>query len=73
LSAHAVLCKMTVDVISVQYLLITYRARPTTWCFSHDLDMVEIETLQLRDTGLNVQSPFALPRISTSNCGIFKD
>ena len=36
------------------------------WCFSHDLDMVEIERCQLRDTRLNVQSPFALPRISTS-------
>jgi len=28
LSAHAVLCKMTVDVISVHYLLITYREKP---------------------------------------------
>jgi len=28
LSPHAVLCKMTVDVISVQYLLITYRESP---------------------------------------------
>jgi len=58
LSAHAVLCKTTVDVIPIQYLLITYRESPTTfikcvrwtfiilhvwWCFSHDLDMVEIK------------------------------
>ena len=35
--------------------------------------MVEIEKCQLWDTRLNVQSPFALPRISTSNFGIFKD
>ena len=35
--------------------------------------MVEIDKCQLRDTRLNVQSPFALPRISTSNFGIFKD
>jgi len=28
LSAHTVLCKLTVDVISVQYLLITYRESP---------------------------------------------
>jgi len=31
LSAHVVLCKMSVDVISVQYLLITYRESPTTF------------------------------------------
>ena len=31
LFAHAVLCKITVDVISVQYLLITYRESPTTF------------------------------------------
>ena len=31
LSPHAVLCKMTVDVISVQYLLITYRESSTTF------------------------------------------
>jgi len=31
LSAHAVVCKMTVDVISVQYLLITYRESPSTF------------------------------------------
>jgi len=56
LSAHAVLCKMIVDVISIQYLLITSRESPTTffkwvrwtfiilhvwWCFSHDLGMVD--------------------------------
>ena len=43
------------------------------WYFSHNLDMVEIEKCQLRDTRLNVQSPFALPRISIANFGIFKD
>ena len=30
LSVHDVLCKMTVDAISVQYMLITYRESPTT-------------------------------------------
>ena len=34
--------------------------------------MVEIKKWQLRDTRLNVQSPFALPRISTPNFCIFK-
>ena len=43
------------------------------WCFSHNLDMVEIEKWQIRDTSLNVQSSFAPTRISTSNFGIFKD
>ena len=41
-------------------------------CFSHDLDMVEIKKWQLQYTRLNVQSPFALPRISTPNFCIFK-
>ena len=40
------------------------------WCFFHDLDMVEIGKWQLRDNRLNVQSPFALLRISTSIFGI---
>jgi len=31
LSAHAVLCEKSVEVISVQYLLITYRESPTTF------------------------------------------
>jgi len=35
--------------------------------------MVKIEKCQLRDTRLKVQNPFAHPRISTSNFGIFKD
>ena len=45
------------------------------WYFSHNLDMAlwEIEKCQLRDTSLNVHSPFARPHISTSNFGIFKD
>jgi len=36
-------------------------------------DMVEVENCQLRDTRLNVQSPFCSPRISTSSFGILKD
>ena len=43
------------------------------WCFSHDLDMVEIEKWQLLDTRLNVQSTFALQHILTLNFSIFKD
>ena len=38
---------------------------PRSWC-GRD------KKWQLRDTRLNVQSSFALPRISTSNFGIFK-
>ena len=35
--------------------------------------MVEIEKCQPRDTRLNVQSPFARPRITPSIFFIFKD
>jgi len=65
-------CWHHISTISVNYILRLFKWIRCTfiilhfwWCFSRDLDMVEI--------GQPSQRPFAIPRISTSNFGIFKD